>query len=86
MDELRLGGPFQLAYHSSVFVREGLGCLLAFAHLVDTSEESGLVFRPLSPALETKMYIIWKKRQVFAPITERFITALQMYPGSTAAH
>ena len=78
MEELRLEGSFRLAYNGSVFAREGLGYLLTFAHLVDTSEGSGLVFRPLFPVLETKMYVIWKKRQVFTPIAERFIAALRM--------
>lgn len=53
IDELDLEGSFRLAYNGSVFAREGLGYLLAFEHLVDTSEGSELVFRPLFPALET---------------------------------
>ena len=61
MDELRLEGSFRLSYNGSVFAREGLGYLLTFDHLIDTSEKSGLVFRPLFPVLETQMYIIWKK-------------------------
>jgi len=33
----------------------------------------GLVFRPLSPRLEMKMYLIWNKYQSFTPIAERFL-------------
>lgn len=77
MDGLRLEGSFRLAYNGAVFAREGLGYLLTFDHLVDTSPASGLVFRPLDPPLETGMYIIWQKRQVFTPIAERFIAELQ---------
>lgn len=77
MDELCLEGSFRLAYNGSVFAREGLGYLLTFDHLIDTSEKSGLTFRPLFPALETKMYIIWKKQQLFTPIAERFIKELK---------
>ncbi|MCI9248832.1 MAG: transcriptional regulator [Dorea sp.] len=58
---------------SSLFVKEGLGYLLTFQHLIDTSPGSGLVFRPLTPMLETKIYLIWKKYQVFTPIAERFL-------------
>ena len=79
MDELRLEGSFRLSYNGSVFAREGLGYLLTFDHLIDTSEKSGLVFRPLFPVLETQMYIIWKKQQVFTPIAERFIAELQNF-------
>ena len=77
MESLRLEGSFRLAYNGSVFVREGLGYLLTFEHLVDTGAGSGLVFRPLFPPLETPMYLIWKKRQVLTPIAERFIREVQ---------
>ena len=45
-------------------------------HLINTSSESGLVFRPLDPVLETKMYIIWKKYQVFTPIADLLVKEL----------
>lgn len=77
MKELTLEGSFRLAYNGSVFTREGLGYLLTFEYLVDTGRESGLVFRPLYPELTADMFIIWKKRQVFTPIAERFIGVLQ---------
>lgn len=75
--ELRLEGSFRLAYNASLFAKEGLGYLLTLDHLVDTSTESGLVFRPLTPLLETKLYLIWKKYQAFSPIAERFLKSLQ---------
>lgn len=77
INELTLEGLFRLSYNVSVFTREGLGYLLTFEHLVNTSSESGLVFRPLYPELTTDMFIIWKKHQVFTPIAERFINELQ---------
>ncbi len=77
MDQLFLEGSFRLAYNASVFAREGLGYLLTFRDLINTSEGSGLVFRPLSPLLENKMYIIRRKQQMFTPIAERFLEELQ---------
>jgi len=76
-DELTFAGYFRLAYNGSVFAREGLGYLLTFDHLADTSETSGLVFRPLTPALENPMYLIWRRYQAFTPIAERFLTAMR---------
>ena len=76
-DKLNIAGTFNLAFNGSVFVREGLGLLLTFEHLIDTSEASGLSFRPIMPPLETKMYIIWKKYQVFSPIAELFLKKLK---------
>ena len=77
LKELTLEGSFRLSYNGAVFAREGLGYLLTFEYLVDTSESSGLVFRPLVPTLETNMYIIWRKHHAFTPIAERFIQQLQ---------
>lgn len=77
MDTLHLEGSFRLSYNGSLFVKEGLGYLLTFAHLIDTSAGSGLVFRPLTPTLETKLYVIWKKYQVFTPIAEKLLEKLQ---------
>ncbi|MDO5112326.1 MAG: LysR family transcriptional regulator [Clostridia bacterium] len=70
LDALHFTGTVNLFYNGTVFVREGLGYLLTFEHLADTGRDSALCFRPLSPRLETKMYIIWKKYQVFTPIAE----------------
>ena len=75
--ELRLEGSFRLAYNASMFVREGLGYQLSFRHLVDVSPDSALVFRPLYPALETKLYLIWNRYQTFTPIAERFLAQIQ---------
>lgn len=75
--DLRLEGSFRLAYNASLFVREGLGYQLTFQHLVDTSEESSLVFRPLSPKAEVTLYLIWNRYQAFTPIAERFLRQLR---------
>ena len=37
----------------------------------------GLCFRPLTPRRENKMYVVWKKYQVFTPIAEVLLTALK---------
>ena len=74
---LRLEGSFRLAYNGSLFAREGLGILLTLNNLIDTSPGSGLVFRPLSPHLEMKMYLIWNKYQSFTPIAERFMRQIR---------
>lgn len=74
---LHLEGSFRLAYNGSMFAKEGLGILLTLNNLIDTSPESGLVFRPLCPYLEMKMYLIWNKYQSFTPIAERFLKQIR---------
>ena len=75
--QLHLEGSFRLSYNGSMFAKEGLGILLTLNNLIDTSPENGLVFRPLSPRLEMKMYLIWNKYQSFTPIAERFLKQIK---------
>ena len=72
-EKYHLEGSFKLSYNGSIFSKAGLGYLLTFDKLIDVSPESGLVFRPLSPKLETKLYLVWKKYQTHTPIAERFL-------------
>lgn len=78
-DGLNFTGTVNLCYNGSVFVREELGYMLTFDGLIDTSAESGLCFRPLEPRLDTKMYVIWKKYQMFTPIAEMLLKDLEDY-------
>lgn len=77
MPDLRLEATFGLAYNGAVFAREGLGVLLTFARLVDTGADSGLVFRPLTPTLETKLHLVWRRNRPLSPIAERFLTQIR---------
>ena len=72
-----LEDSFRLSYNASMFAKEGLGILLTFKHLINCSEKSDLVFRPLSPKQETKLYLIWNKYQTFTPIAEKFLNQVK---------
>lgn len=76
-DRLNVTATLNLAYNGSVLAREGLGYVLTFDKLVDTSGESQLCFRPLFPRLETRLYIIWKKYQVFSPAAEVLLNEMK---------
>ncbi len=76
-DRLTLAGTVNLAYNGAVFVKEGLGCMLTFEQLINTDADGEVCFRPLTPTLETKMYVIWKKYQVFTPIAELLIDEIK---------
>lgn len=77
LDLLNFSGSVNLFYNGSVFVREGLGYMLTFKNLADVGSDSELCFRQLEPKLETKIYIIWKKYQIFTPIAELLLTQLK---------
>ncbi len=77
VEKLNIFTTLNLFYNGSVFVKEGLGYMLIFDKLADTSAGSELCFRPLEPRLETKMYIIWKKHQQFTPVSGVFMEELR---------
>ena len=76
-ERLHLEGSFRLSYNGSLFAQEGLGILLTFKHLVECSEENGLVFRPLSPKQTSELYLIWHKFPSFKPIAEKFLAQIK---------
>ncbi|MCI8388619.1 MAG: LysR family transcriptional regulator [Clostridiales bacterium] len=69
-DTFDLSVTVNLVYNGAIFVKEGLGVMLSFDKLTNTGKDSELCFRPLYPRLETKMYVVWKKYQVFSPAAE----------------
>ncbi|WP_322173559.1 LysR family transcriptional regulator [Acutalibacter caecimuris] len=77
VDQLNVTATINLAYNGSILVREGIGYLLSFDKLANTGLENNLCFRPLSPRLETKLYVIWKKYQVFSPAAELLLQEMK---------
>lgn len=75
-DTLSLLATLNLVYNGAVFVREGLGVMFSFDKLANT-DGGALCFRPLSPKLETKMYVVWKKYQVFTPAAKMLLDEMK---------
>ncbi|MCQ9210424.1 LysR family transcriptional regulator [Granulicatella seriolae] len=73
----KIVATYDLIYNAAIMVEEGLGNALCLDKLVTTSPFSTLCFRPLEPRLETPLYIIWKKYQVFSKPAETFLRELQ---------
>lgn len=77
IDRLNIMATFNLSGNAAVFAREGLGVVLTFDKLIEISEESDLCFRQITPALYTKMYVIWKKYQIFTPAAQLLLDELK---------
>lgn len=77
VDTLNIVATFNLAYNAGVLAREGIGYVLTFDKLIQTGADSELCFRPLTPVLETNMYVVWKKYQVFTKAAEALLAQLQ---------
>ena len=74
---LNIAATYNLIYNASLMVEEGLGCALALDRLVNTTGDSQLCFRPLEPRLEVRLYVVWKKFQVFSKAAAKFLSTLQ---------
>ena len=77
IDQLNIMATFNLTNNGAVFVREGLGIALTFDRIIELTPDSELCFRPISPALHTKRYVIWKKYQVFTPAAQLLLDELK---------
>ena len=76
-EELNVVATYNLIYNASLMVEQGMGYSLALDKLVNTTGSSNLCFRPLSPKLEAKIYIVWKRYQVFSKAADIFLSKLR---------
>lgn len=81
---LRQVGTYNLIYNAARMVEEGVGCALALDKLVNTAGTE-LCFRPLTPKLESRLNLVWKKDPVFSQAAEAFLKKFQeMRPRESA--
>ena len=84
--ELHTVATYNLIYNASLMVDEGMGyAFFTLDKLVNTTG-SNLCFRPLKPALELGMYLVWKKSQIFSKAAQLFLEQLQRQLGSSPLH
>lgn len=74
--ELNIVATYSMLYNGSLLVDEGFGYALCFDKIINTSGNSNLCFRPLSPKLETGVSLVWKKYQVLTRASEKFLNCL----------
>lgn len=77
LDQLNIVATFDLIYNASIMVQEGFGYALSFDNLVNTGVDSNLCFRQLEPLLQTNIYVIWKKYQVFSPVANLLLEEMK---------
>ncbi len=77
LSELEVVATYNLLFNASLLVEEGLGYAIGLDKIINTSGNSKLCFRPLSPQREAGMQIVWKKYQVFSKACEKFIEKLK---------
>lgn len=68
---------YSLAFNGSVMVEDGLGYMLCLDKIINVSVDSGLCFRPITPAIKSNTSVVWKKYQVFSRAAAKFLELLQ---------
>lgn len=76
-EKLRIVATGNLVNNLRLLAEEGVGLVITLEGIINLSGDSPLCFRPLVPRLESWMYLVWKKYQVFSPAAEVFLKALQ---------
>lgn len=73
---LNIRATYNLATNAMILADEGIGYVICFDKLFNVSGKSRLCFRPLYPALEASMQVIWKKYQPMTKAAAKFLDAL----------
>lgn len=76
-EKMNVVATYNLVYNARIMVEEGIGYALTLDKLVNTMHTSNIVFRPLSPKLESGLDIVWKKYQIFSPAANLFLSKLR---------
>lgn len=77
ISELNVIATYNLLFNASLLVDEGIGYAIGYDKIINTSGNSRLCFRPLTPQLKSHMHIIWKKYQIFSKPAEKFLEVLR---------
>jgi len=82
ISKLNVVATYDLIYNAAQFVKKGFGYVIALDKLINTTGDSNLCFKPLFPALEAELCIVWKKYQVFSKAAKLFLNRLESNFGN----
>ena len=77
-EELNIVATYSLLFNGSLMVDEGMGYAICLDKIINTSGDSNLCFRPLSPSMDAEMNIVWKKYQLLSKAAQKFLQKLQV--------
>lgn len=77
LSEADVVATYNLLYNAALLARRGVGYVISLEGIVDTSEDSGLAFRPLESPVTADVFIAWKRYQSFSPAAEAFLVAVR---------
>lgn len=75
--QLNIVGTYSLIFNASLMVQDGMGYALCLDGIINTTGDSALCFRPLTPALQAGVNVVWKKYQILTRPAQRYLQELQ---------
>lgn len=72
---------YNLLFNASLMVEEGMGYAIGLDKIINTSGDSRICFRPLSPERTAGLSIVWKKHQTLSKASEKFMEKLRNLPS-----
>lgn len=76
-DQFNFAGTYNLIFNASLLVKTGACLALGYENLVDVSNDSELIFRPLSPELTDPNTLIWSKKRTLPKVDQLFLDTLK---------
>ena len=73
VDKYRVVATGDIPFNLSLLAKEGLGSLICFDNIINTTKTSTLRYIPFEPPMETPMYIIWKKDVELTPAARKLM-------------
>lgn len=76
ISQLHVAATYNLLFNASILVEEGLGYALCFDNIINVGESDTLCFRPLVPAVQSEVVVIWKRYQVLSKAAQKCLDEL----------
>lgn len=76
-ERLNVVATYNLVYNAAILAENDIGYLVSLKGLYNADINTKLVYRPLLPALKSKLALAWKRNQVFSPVAQLFVSRLQ---------
>lgn len=76
-EKLNIVAFFNLIFNASLLVEEGANYAICVNDLVNTTGNSNLCFKPLTPKIALSSVLVWKKYQIFSKPSQKFLDELK---------
>lgn len=76
-DQINFIGTVNLSFNGTLLVKNHAALMITLDNITNTSDQSGLVFRPITPDMKESITVIWKHETNMSPVAELFLNRLQ---------